>query len=201
MRRAVILPVVLVGLGAATASAQPVTFEIVSQSAVVDKTAKTATFTLAFNQTPNFALLPGNVQANAFQYEIDTNWSGQTDPTAPLNLNDIFTVVRGAEISSSAGLPLREATGNGGPNAGGWGPARDVVPFDLSAQTLSFTAPLDSLGDADGVFRYRVFATDHGAVTSDVRGAVIPLPAALWTGITVLTGLGITRRIKRRVTS
>jgi hypothetical protein len=199
MRRAVILPAVLAGLGAAAASAEPVTFEIVSQSALVDKVGKTATFTLTFNQAPDFTLVPGDGQANAFQYEIDPNWAGQDDGTGALSFNDIQTIVRGSEIFAGTGLPVRERDGVGGPNAGGWGPVRDVVPFQFNGDKLTFTAPLDSLDDNDGVFRYRVFSTDHGTVSSDVRGAVIPLPAALGIGITVLGGMGVMRRFKRRV--
>jgi hypothetical protein len=199
MRRGVILPAVLVGLGAAAASAEPVNFEIVSQNAVVDKVGKTATFTLTFNQAPNFALVPGNGQANSFQYEIDPNWGGQGDPDGAITFNDISSIVRGAEVFQGAGLPIRERDGDGGPTAGGWGPVRDVVPFNLNGQALTFTTPLGSLGDADGVFRYRVFSSDHGTVSSEARGAVIPLPAALGAGIMVLGGMGLARRWKRRV--
>ncbi len=198
MRRGVIFPAVLVGLGAAAAWAEPVNFEIVSQNALVDKAGKNATFRLTFNQTPDFALVPGNGQANTFQYEIDPNWGGQGDPGASLSFNDISSIVRGAEVFQGAGLPLRERDGDGGPIAGGWGPVRDVVPFNLDGQTLTFTAPLDSLGDSDGIFRYRVFSTDHGTVSSEARGAVIPLPAAFVAGIAVLGGMGFARRFKRR---
>ncbi len=197
MRRAVILPAIVAALGAVTAQAGPVSFQLVSQSLQVDRAAKNATFRLTFNQAPDFALAPGDGQANAFQYEIDSDWSGGGS-SADIGFADIDSVIRGSEIWEGAGLPIRQRDGAGGPNAGGWGPVRDAVPFQSSGNTVSFVTSFKDLGDTDGTFRYRVFTTDHGAVTSHASGTTIPLPSAFLSGLTVLGGMGLARRFKRR---
>jgi hypothetical protein len=53
-------------------------------------------------------------------------------------------------------LPIRSRDGDGGPGAGGWGPVRDLVTFQVTDEKLTFTADLADLGDTDGIFRYRV---------------------------------------------
>ena len=197
MRRAVFVPAVLVGLGAAAASGAPVEFQLFSQSVQVDKPAGTATFTILFNQTPDFSGDANTRQPNAFQYEIDPNWNGQP-VTGGISFEQIATVVRGSEIWEGAGLPIRDRDGNGGPFAGGWGPVRAVVPVQINGDTLSFTTKLSDIGDSDGIFRYRLFTSDHGTVTSDVTAVSIPLPAALGTGLTMLGGMGFVRKLRRR---
>ncbi|HEX8522590.1 MAG TPA: hypothetical protein VF669_10070 [Tepidisphaeraceae bacterium] len=196
MRRGVLFPAVLAGLGAAAASAEPVNFQLVSQSVQVDQSAKTATFTLTFNRAPDFSLVSAINQYNTFQYEIDATVPSNNDATT-IGINEIDAVIRGGEVAQGPGLPIRSTTGNGGPTAGGWGPIVDVVPYNLNFNTVTFTTPLASIGDTDGVFRYRVFTTDHGSVTSDAS-AVIPLPAALGTGIALMGGLSFARRLNRR---
>ena len=200
MRRGVVLPAVLVGLGTAAAVAGPVDFQIVSQSVLVDRVGKTATFALTFNQKPDFSLVPGDGQANAFQYEVDPNWAGLDAGGGGVGFDDINAIVRGSEIWEGTGLPIRQRDGNGGePNvSGGWGPVRDIVPFEVKGDAFSFTTSLDDLGDSDGVFRYRVFATDRGRMTSEINGNVIPLPAAVATGLVMLGGVGFARRFARR---
>jgi hypothetical protein len=192
MRRAAILPAMLVGFGAAVASADPVDFQIVDQSVHVDKAQKVATFTLTFSAEPDFTAAP---QTHAFQYEVDAGWAGK--PDGGMGFEHITTVIRGGEIWEGNGLPVRNRDGNGGSVAGGWGPARDFIPFELDGQKLSFTTTLGDIGDADGVFRYRVFTTANGTVTSEANGAVIPLPAAIGTGIMMLGALGAKRKLKR----
>ena len=155
----------------------------------------TATFTLTFDEKPNFASGAGG-QPMAFQYEIDAH---STDFSHPLTWNDISSVVRGAEIGRGQGLPVRDREGDGGDtDAGGWGPVRALLPFELTDNTLTFTAGLTALGDTDGKFRYRVLTTQDGSVTSEAQGAAIPLPAGGATGVMVLGALGAARVMRKR---
>jgi len=197
MRRAVFVPAMLAGLGAAAASGAPVDFQLVSQSVQVDKASSTSTFTILFNQTPDFSGNANTKQPDAFQYEIDPSWNGET-VTGGISFEQIATVVRGSEIWEGAGLPIRNRDGNGGEFAGGWGPVRALVPVQVNGDTLSFTTKLGDIGDSDGIFRYRLFTSDHGTVTSDVTAVSIPLPAALGTGLTMLGGMGMSRKLRRR---
>ncbi len=185
--------------GARGALAETVDFRLDSHSVAVERAALTATFTLTFNQPPNFVAAPGETQVNAFQYEIDAGWSeppaGAPD-TGTVDFNSISTVIRGAEISGGSGLPIRDRDGAGGASAGGWGAVRELVPFEVQDQTLTFTTPLDSLGDSDGVFRYRLFTTDRGLLTSEANGVAIPLPPAVAAGALTLGAAALARRLR-----
>ena len=201
MRRSIVLPAtMLIGLGspAALTRAGVANFHLVDQSASVSRAAGTATFTLVFDRAPRF-FGPhggGGGQPNAFQLEVDT---ASTAADLPILFEDIDTVIRGSEIAAADAIPIRDRDGEGGDNAGGWGPVRELVPYDLHDETLSFTVGLSTLGDdGDGKFRYRVITLAEGGLTSDIQAAVIPLPAAVWTGITMLGGLGVARKLRRR---
>ena len=201
MRRSMYLPAVLAaGFGAlpaaSVARADTEDLHIVWQDVSVDTDAHTATFTLTFNRAPVFSLPTGESEQNeAFQFEID----GDADTfDSPLLFSDIDSVIRGSEIYRSLGLPVREPEGDGGPDAGGWGPVRALIPFDLSDQTLTFTTGLTTIGDNDGRFRYRLITTDGGTLTGTIQAALIPLPAAAWPGIVVLGAIGVARVLRKR---
>ena len=69
----------------------------------------------------------------------------------------------------------------------------------LDAQREACAAFVESqLNDTDGHFRYRLFTTEDGGLTSEAVGAVVPLPLGLWTGLSALGGLGLIRRVRRR---
>jgi hypothetical protein len=175
-------------------------FRVVAQSVSVDRDAGTATFTLDFDREPRF-FLPhggGGDQPDGFQIEIDADYNMFDRPIA---FDDIDAVVRGAEIFAGDGIPVRDRDGDGGGDrAGGWGPVRALVPFDLDGSSLSFTTGLQTLGDDDGQFRYRLIATDGGALTSEINAAtIIPLPAAAWSGMALLGVAGVATRLKMRL--
>ena len=189
-KRAIAGAAMLASLGAVSAAhGASTSFELVSHDVQVDKVAQSATFTLTFNQAPDF-------QSNAFQYEVDAAWAGMDGP--PLDFNSITTVIRGSEIAAANALPIRDRDGDGGAGAGGWGPIRDLVPFTVQDNKLTFTTDLSDIGDSDGVFRYRLFTTDSGNVTSDVRGVAIPLPPGVAAGFFTLGGMGFVRQLTRR---
>jgi hypothetical protein len=196
MRRKFVFPAVMFGLGAASvASAGPVDFRVVFQSVAVNKTDQSATFTLTFDREPNFTSVDDG-QVEAFQYEIDADRGGLG---SPIEFEDVDTVIRGGEIAAGEGIPVREREGFGGPRGGGWGPVKAFLPFNLQGNTLSFTAPLAAIGDDDGKFRYRVITTENGGMTGEVKGAVIPLPAAVWSGMMLLGGVGIIGKFRRKL--
>jgi hypothetical protein len=196
MRRKMLLPAVLLSLSTGSITrAESQNFHLVDQSTTVDRVNKTASFSLTFDQQPSFVAID-NSQLEAFQYEIDTNTNvlGSTIPQ-----KDVDIVIRGAEIWQGNGIPVRDSHGDGGEHAGGWGPVRAFVPFEVSDNTLSFTTTLANLGDTDGKFRYRVITTDDGGLTSVVQGAAIPLPTAAYSGFAMLGLLAVTLRFRRRV--
>ena len=199
MRRSTYLPAVLAaGVGAlwTPALVRGVTedFQIIHQAVDVNNAAQTATFTLTFNRAPDFSATPGDGQNEAFQYEID----GDADAfDTSLSFDDIDAIVRGAEIYKGESLPVRERDGDGGPDAGGWGPVRALLPFELDEQTLTFTTGLMTIGDDDGRFRYRLISIEGGALTGEIQAAMIPLPAAVWPGIVMLGTIGAARVFRR----
>lgn len=198
---AVAAATVLAGAGLASPSAglAHVTdeFHLVEQSVVVDRTGGTATFRLSFDREPRF-FLPhggGGDQPDGFQIEIDADSNTLEQPLA---FEDIDTVVRGAEIFAGDGIPVRDREGDGGNNAGGWGPVRALVPFDLDGSTLTFTTGLETLGDEDGRFRYRLITTQSGGLTGEVNAAIIPTPMSVWGGMVLLGAGGLAVRLRKR---
>lgn len=150
--------------------------EIVSESAVVDRDAGVARFTVTFDEAPDFYTADefGRL-ADSFQYEIDGDWR------APIGLppEGLDRVVRGDEIHVAGRLRVRDATfevsPDPDPNAGGWGAVRAELPFELDGAELRFEAPLGDIGDeGDGYFAYRLFTTEFGLTTSEVETRLLP---------------------------
>ncbi len=195
---------VLAGLGLLCVSdrvAQGATteqFQLLEQSATVDENAGTATFRLSFDHEPRFFIPDGETeQPDSFQIEIDGDHNTFDHP---ILFDEIDSVIRGAEIHAGEGIPVRDREGDGGGDqAGGWGPVRALVPFELDGTTLTFTTGLETIGDQDGRFRYRVITIESGSVTSEVNAAIIPVPAAMWGGIMMLGGAGVATRLLRRL--
>jgi hypothetical protein len=202
-RRKLFVPAIVIsvggigGIGAASpqlARAESQNFHLVDQSVEVSPLRGTATFSLTFDQHPSFVAID-NGQLEAFQYEVDVD---NQNTTKPIGFDDIDTVIRGAEIFEGQGIPVRDRDGSGGAHAGGWGPVRAMLPFEVNDNTLTFTTTLAALGDTDGKFRYRLFTTDNGGLTTDIQAAAIPLPLAAWSGALLLGGLELGRTIRRR---
>jgi hypothetical protein len=195
---------VLAGLGLLCVSdrvAQGATteqFQLLEQSATVDENAGTATFRLSFDHEPRFFIPDGETeQPDSFQIEIDGDHNTFDHP---ILFDEIDSVIRGAEIHAGEGIPVRDREGDGGGDqAGGWGPVRALVPFELDGTTLTFTTGLETIGDQDGRFRYRLITIESGSVTSEVNAAIIPVPAAMWGGIMMLGGAGVATRLLRRL--
>jgi hypothetical protein len=204
MRRTNLHPALATGLGATlaaagaattacTARAQSVDFKIIDQSCSVDLKRAAVTFSVTFDRAPDFSNVHSR-QANTFQYEIDADGS---DFARPLDFTDVDSVIRGGEIWEGHGLPIRDRDGIGDDNSGGWGPVRALVPYELEGQTLNFTVGLSAINDTDGHFRYRLFTTEDGGLTSETVGAAVPLPLGAWTSLGALAGLGLIRRFRK----
>ncbi|MHC5597978.1 MAG: hypothetical protein ACYTXC_18915 [Nostoc sp.] len=136
-----------------------------SESAVVNLDTKEVLFSINFNRAPDFFTLDeGGRQADSFQYFIDP--SGELPifrpPSAYSNLSSI---IRGGEIHVGGDIPIRDvfSVGPSEPNSGGWGNIRGSVPYKLNGTFLQFSAPLQFIGDSDGLFSYRLESYEFGS--------------------------------------
>lgn len=178
--------------------------EIVDQSVRVDLPGGIAAFAARFSEEPDlFTKDEFGRLADSFQYEIDADGpvSGETI------VGGLEAVVRGDEIHLANALRVRAAgddvTPDPDPVAGGWGPVRTEIPFDLDGEDLFFEVSLAALGDDDGQFSYRVFTTEFGLTTSQVEAAtgpsvVIPLPPAAWGALASLCAIAVATTVRRR---
>jgi hypothetical protein len=181
---------------ASAADADPVDFQIVEQTCSVDQGRGSATFSMTFDRVPDFSRADGARQTNTFQYEVDGD---ATNFDQPMEFSDVDAVIRGGEIFEGQGIPIRDREGEADDNSGGWGPVRTVVPYSMNGETITFSVGLSAINDTDGRFRYRVFTTESGELTSEAVGAVVPLPLGVWTGISVLGGMAGVARLRKRM--
>jgi hypothetical protein len=204
MRRPILLTAaaaVLAGLGLVSPSAVRAAttddFDLAGHSVDVNMNTATATFRLSFTREPRFFVTPGGEeQPDAFQIEIDAD---HTIFDRPILFEDVDSVVRGAEISATDGIPVRDREGDGGgEEAGGWGPVRGFAPFELDGATLAFTTNLQTIADTDGKFRYRIITIENGSLTSEVSAAIIPIPVALGGGMMMLGGAALVHKLRGR---
>lgn len=195
MRRTLIAATVVVGLSGSPLLAESQDFHIVNHSVSVDDANRTAEFSVTFDQTPTFFAVNGG-QLKAFQYEVDAH---STSLDSPIALSDVDSIIRGGEIWEGNGIPVRESTGEGGAGSGGWGPIRALLDYQIDDKTVKFTTTWADLGDADGKFRYRLFATDMGGTTSSLVGtSAVPLPLAGWSGLGTLATVGLVAHLRKR---
>jgi hypothetical protein len=182
MRERKSLGLVLVGISAllGLASMARADFLLVSQHLTLDTKDQTADFSLTFNQPPDFNTLNSQGQpADAFQ----VNFAG-IYPTPGVNFpRDLTAVIRGEEIHSANGIPIRSATGNGGPEAGGWGPAIATVPFQLVGDSVDFSVPTTDLSWNGHAAQYRVFSLQYGLQTATETVTLVPTPTGLESGL------------------
>ena len=164
-------------------------FEIRSQAARADLAQRQTTFTLTFNQRPDFLGTDSfGDPNNAFQYFFDT------DPAHPDGVysGDTISIIRGPEIRFDDNIPIRDSLNPSGqdfPHAEGWGKMRGAVDFLLDGDTVTFTVPWEMLHEQDGKFSYIVQAYEQGSLTSEEAAVIIPLPPAAWTTAAGLLGL------------
>ena len=180
----------LVSAGSARAG-----FSTLSQSVTVDHSAGDATFTLDFGHAPDFATLNSQgLQADTFEYQIAADPKGAN----PLGFSNLTTIVWGNDIHSSNAITVRNASPPdlSDPHSGGWGSVRGSVPFSVTGDKLTFTAPLQLLGASDGKVAYLGFTQHYNAEQASATGQSVPLPAAVGIGMLML-GIGIVRSLRK----
>jgi hypothetical protein len=178
-----------------------------SQSAVVNIDTQEAFFTLEFNQVPDFfSLDEAGRQADSFQYFIDADGGLPVFRGSPY-FSELETIIRGEEIHVAGDIRVRNVLPSSDePNSGGWGTLRGSVPYNLNGTVLTFSTPLELIGDSDGLFSYRLEAYEFGGLTDINIGAIsvvrpspptsVPEPSpALGLGILGLAGLVARKRL------
>lgn len=145
------------------------------QSVEVNSTTQEALFTIGFNEVPDFLSVDEfGAQADSFQYFIDA------DREFPVpGAEGLDTIIRGEEIHIAGDVRVRQVSGDGGPNSGGFGPIRGSVPFNLNGSVLTFSTPLQLLGDSDGQFSYALEWYEFGSFRGRSQSGVpVPEPSS-----------------------
>ncbi len=177
----------------AVAPAARADFALVSPDLTVNRQAGTVSFSLQFNQVPDFYTVDAYGRpADSFQVEFDGN------SALP---NDLTAVVRGDEIHVADAVRVRSPQGNGGANSGGWGPIVGTVPFSLTGNTVAFTVPAADLGWTGGSWQANLFSLSYGDLTAQQTVNSVPTPPALWgglAGLIVVAGVSARRAVARR---
>jgi hypothetical protein len=158
---AVLLTLILCGF----APTKHAKFRIVSNSAVFNPINRKVLFTVEFSRIPNFTSIDDfGRQANSFQYYI----LGE----GKQRYSELYdSIIRGEEIHiTQTNIRIRNAYPPvSDPAAGGWGSIRATVPFTLSGNILTFSAPLSTISDHSS-FSYELGSFAFGAQTDFVQG-------------------------------
>ena len=178
-------------------SAARADFALVSPDLTINRQAATASFSLTFNQVPDFYKIDSDgIQAESFQIEFD----GVATPGASFP-QDLTAVVRGDEIHVANAIRVRSPNGNGGANSGGWGPIVGTVPFSLTGKTVAFSVPAKELGWTGGAWSADIFSLASGTLTAERQVSSVPAPKAFWgglAGLAVVAGMSVRRTLARR---
>jgi hypothetical protein len=154
------------------------TFLAFSETAVFDPATGLVSFTINFNQPPDFYTVDTfDRAAHSFQYYIIG------DPA--LGYPEKYDSIIGNEIGIDHSLSIRNSVPSvPDPAAGGWGSLRGVAPFTLSNTLLNFSAPLGLVTDhsVDGHFSYELLLTEFGDQTQFMQGQTIVLPEPVTVG-------------------
>ena len=179
-----LLLTIIIGTAALPAAVARAAFEVVAHDAFVDPVARRTTFTVTFNDPPDFSATNDLGQPmNAFQFFCDADL-GNDDGEIGFAGADVV-IIRGAEIRFANTIPIRDSLNPSGkdfPNAEGWGAVLGESDFTLDGATLSFTTSWDVLRETDGRFGYRLFGLEAGELTSEVTfvtNILVPLPAPI----------------------
>jgi hypothetical protein len=165
-------------------------FSTVSHEIVVDPSAQEVAFTLHFSEPPEFQTVDEHGDAlSAFQIFIDPSPSAEG-----FNYDDVTTLIRGVNVQPNNMLAVWDFSG-----VEGFRELRGKVPIEITDRWVSFVASFDTLNDDDGNFDYRLESYSHGEMTAlnDGTTNVVPLPPAMWSGMTLLTAVGAVQ-LRRR---
>lgn len=160
--------------------AQAVLF-VESESAVVNLDAQEVLFTINFNRVPDFFTVDEfDRPADSFQYFIDP--SGELPIFRPPSAySHLSSIIRGSEIYVAGDVRIRDvfSVGPSEPNSSGWGNIRGSVPYTLDGTVLKFSAPLQLIGDSDGLFSYRLELYQFGRwnnLTNENKSTIASVP-------------------------
>jgi hypothetical protein len=180
-----------------------------SESVVANLDSREALFTIEFNEVPDFFTVDSvGRQADSFQYYIDTDGELPVFRGSPY-FSELETIIRADEINVAGDIRIRNVfpIGSGGANSGGWGPLRGSVPYTLNGTVLTFLAPLELIGDSDGLFSYRLETYEFGGTsgipiesTSVIQSSPprsVPEPNST-IGLLALGMLGAASTLKRK---
>lgn len=175
-----------------------------SESAVVNLNAKEVLFTTDFNRVPDFLTVDEfDRQADSFQYFIDKDEELPIFGTSPAYSN-LESIIRGEEIHIAGDVRIRDvfSVGPSEPNSGGWGKIRGSVPYSLDGTVLKFSAPLQFIGDSDGLFSYRLELYEFGAwngITNENKATIASVPEPNFAlGALTFAALSVGLRQKRK---
>ena len=153
-----------------------------SESAVVNLDAEEVLFTIDFNRVPDFFTLDlVGRQADSFQYFIEADGEFPIFRGSPY-FSELESIIRGEEINVAGDIRIRDvfSVGPSEPNSGGWGNIRGSAPYSLDGTVLKFSAPLQFIGDSDGLFSYRLELYEFGGTTDGLENqstiASVPEP-------------------------
>ncbi|MEH2242924.1 PEP-CTERM sorting domain-containing protein [Nostoc sp.] len=176
-----------------------------SESAVVNLDAKEVLFTINFNKVPDFLTVDQvGRQADSFQYFIDADGKLPVFRGSPY-YSELESIIRGEEIHVAGDVRIRDVVSIGAsePNSGGWGKIRGSVPYSLDGTVLKFSAPLEFIGDSDGLFSYQLESYEFGGITDSLENksiiASVPEPASALGALTFgALGVGLRRKRKHK---
>lgn len=175
-----------------------------SESAVVNLDAKEVSFTINFNRVPDFLTVDQvGRQADSFQYFIDADGELPVFRGSPY-YSELESIIRGEEIHVAGDVRIRDvfSIGASEPNSGGWGKIRGSVPYSLDGTVLKFSAPLQFIGDSDGLFSYRLELYEFGSwngLTNENKSTIASVPEPnLALGALTFAALSLSLRQKRK---
>jgi hypothetical protein len=198
--RARLVAVVAVALSVLPTRSVLADFELVSSDLTVNKAAGLVDFSLTFNQAPVFSdISPDGIPTESFQVNFVGNPVLGSSPAAE---TDLTSVIRGDEIHVGNDVRVRQPTGNGGIDSGGWGPVTAAVPYTVSNNTIAFSIPASALGWTGGQYSASIYSLNYGTLTAAQTVQLIPTPSgAIGGGVLlglVMVAVAIQKRRARR---
>jgi hypothetical protein len=162
-----------------TLQAQSEVFFIESESASFDLMIPdpNINFQITFNQAPNFFTVDAfDREENDFQYATPDS------------------IIRGPEIYITRNKIRIRSLGPPDPDpaSGGWGPVIATIPFNLSGDTITFSAPFDLFSNSP-FFTYQLQADTFGRDRDLIQGHTTSIPEpSIWAMMLLgFAGLGL----------
>jgi len=169
-------------LACSTLQAQSKAFLIDSYSAKINMMTPVPDiqFSVTFNQPPDFVNVDAGVDACGCQVD-------------DFQIYTLDSLIRGPEIYTTHNTIRIRSYGPPQPGdsaSGGWGPIIATVPFNLSGDTITFSAPFDLFNNSP-FFTYTIQTDYNGAAQEYVQGSTAAPEPATWAMMLLgFAGLG-----------